>query len=74
MLNFDFNNELLKVAPIGAAAGDIVARSFWGLSLNEWFYVAAIAYTVVQIGAKVIDKIIDYKKATGGFPNVTTNQ
>ncbi|MCZ0814421.1 type II holin, partial [Klebsiella pneumoniae] len=42
------------------------ARLFWGLSLNEWFYVAAIAYTVVQIGAKVVDKIIDWKKANRG--------
>ncbi|AWD92523.1 holin [Pectobacterium phage Jarilo] len=64
MLEFDFNNEILKAAPIGATAGaDVAARLFWGLSLNEWFYVAAIAYTVVQIGAKVVDKIIDWKKA-----------
>ncbi|WP_442960600.1 hypothetical protein [Pseudoalteromonas sp. SWN29] len=35
---------------------------FFGLSLNEWFYVAAIAYTVAQIGAKVVDVIIKWKK------------
>lgn len=64
MLSLDFNNELVKAAPIaGGVAADGVARLFWGLSLNEWFYVAAIAYTVVQIGAKVVDKIIDWKKA-----------
>lgn len=64
MLTFDFNNEVLKAAPIAGVAGaDGVARLFWGLSLNEWFYVAAIAYTVVQIGAKVVDKVIDWKKA-----------
>lgn len=64
MLSFDFNNEILKAAPIaGTAAADGVHRLIWGLSLNEWFYVAAIAYTVVQIGAKVVDKIIDWKKA-----------
>ena len=64
MLSFDFNNEVVKAAPIAGVAGaDGVARQFWGLSLNEWFYVAAIAYTVVQIGAKVVDKIIDWKKA-----------
>ena len=64
MLSLDFNNELVKAAPIASVAGaDGVARLFWGLSLNEWFYVAAIAYTVVQIGAKVVDKIIDWKKA-----------
>ncbi|MFK9897392.1 hypothetical protein ACJEQF_25165, partial [Klebsiella pneumoniae] len=64
MLSLDFNNEVIKAAPIAGVAGaDGVARLFWGLSLNEWFYVAAIAYTVVQIGAKVVDKIIDWKKA-----------
>lgn len=64
MLTLDFNNEVIKAAPIAGVAGaDGVARLFWGLSLNEWFYIAAIAYTVVQIGAKVVDKIIDWKKA-----------
>ena len=56
MLSFDFNNEVVKAAPIvGTGVADGAARLFWGLSLNEWFYVAAIAYTVVQIGAKVVD-------------------
>lgn len=63
MLSLDFNNEVIKAAPIAGVAGaDGVARLFWGLSLNEWFYVAAIAYTVVQIGAKVVDKILDWKR------------
>lgn len=67
MLSLDFNNEVIKASPIAGVAGaDGVARLFWGLSLNEWFYVAAIAYTVVQIGAKVVDKIIDWKKANRG--------
>lgn len=65
MLSLDFNNEVVKAAPIvGTGVADGAARLFWGLSLNEWFYVAAIAYTVVQIGAKVVDKMIDWKKAS----------
>jgi len=65
VISFDFNNEVLKAAPIAGVAGaDGVARLFWGLSLNEWFYVAAIAYTVAQIGAKVVDVIIKWKKET----------
>ena len=65
MISFDFNNEVLKAAPIAGVAGaDGVARLFWGLSLNEWFYVAAIAYTVAQIGAKVVDVFIKWKKET----------
>lgn len=64
MLSLDFNNEIVKAAPIaGTAVTDVATRYFFGLSLNEWFYVAAIAYTVVQIGAKVVDKVIDWKKA-----------
>lgn len=63
MLSLDFNNEIIKAAPIaGTVAADGAARLFWGLSLNEWFYVAAIAYTVAQIGAKVVDVIIKWKR------------
>jgi hypothetical protein len=61
MLELDFNNEIVKAAPIAGAAGaDAVGRIFLGLSLNEWFYVAAILYTLVQIVAKGVDV---YKKA-----------
>ena len=63
MLSLDFNNEIVKAAPIAGVAGaDGVARMFYGMTLNEWFYVAAIAYTVVQIGAKVVDVIIKWRK------------
>ena len=63
MLSLDFNNEVVKAAPIvGTGVADGAARLFFGLSLNEWFYVAAIAYTVAQIGAKVVDVIIKWKK------------
>lgn len=41
-------SEAAKVLPIvGAASVDVVSR-FWGLTLSEWFYIAAIFYTVVQ--------------------------
>ena len=63
MIQLDFNNEIVKAAPIAGAVGvDGVARMFYGMTLNEWFYVAAIAYTVVQIGAKVVDVIIKWRK------------
>ena len=63
MLHLDFNNEVIKAAPIAGFAGsDMISRMFFGLTLNEWFYVAAIMYTLVQIGAKVVDIIIKYKK------------
>lgn len=41
-------SEAAKVVPIvGAASIDVVSR-FWGLTLSEWFYIAAIIYTIVQ--------------------------
>lgn len=63
MIELDLKNEVLKASPIvGTAAADGASRFFFGLTLNEWFYVAAIAYTVVQIGSKVVDVIIKWKK------------
>lgn len=67
MLSFDFNNEVVKASPIaGTILADGATRIFWGLSLNEWFYIAAILYTVVQIGAKVLDKLMDWQKHKRG--------
>lgn len=58
MIEFDFKNEILKASPIvGTAAADGASRFFFGLTLNEWFYVAAIAYTVVQIGVLIYKTI-----------------
>lgn len=67
MLNLDFNNEVVKMAPVaGVVASDATARLVWGLTLNEWVYVATIAYIVVQIGSKaattIVELIIKYKK------------
>lgn len=54
MLSIDFNNEIIKAAPIaGTAVADGASRLILGLSLNEWFYVAAILYTFVQVGALI---------------------
>ena len=70
MLTLDFNNQTLTAAAIPTVAGaDVALRTFWGLSMNEWFYVAAITYTVVQIGSKVFDKWLEYKKMELGGRN-----
>lgn len=54
MISIDFNNEVIKAAPIaGTAAVDGTIRLFFGLSLNEWFYVAAIIYTLAQTFALI---------------------
>lgn len=62
-IQLDFNNEVIKSAPIiGTAGVDGVVRLFWGLDLNEWFYVLAILYTAVQIVAKLVDTWLRFKK------------
>jgi len=61
MLKIDFNNGIVQAAPIAGTAGaDVVSRVFWGMSLHEWFYVAAIAYTLVQSWALI------YRTVKGG--------
>ena len=67
MMSLDFNNGTIAIP--AAAAGDVALRTFWGLSLNEWFYVAAIVYTLVQIGSKMFDKWLEYKKMELGGSN-----
>lgn len=49
MIQIDFNNGVVQVAPVaGTAAADAASRFFWGLTLNEWFYVTAILYSLVM--------------------------
>lgn len=59
-MEIDFSNNVIRAAPIaGAGVVDGVSNLIFGYSLNEWFYIVAIAYTLVQI----IDKACDvYKK------------
>lgn len=54
-LEINFGEVAIKSAPVvGTAAADQVARVFFGLSLHEWFYVAAIGYTLVQSAAVIV--------------------
>lgn len=40
--------EILKAAPVVAAASVDVVSRFWGLTPSEWFYIAATIYAVAQ--------------------------
>lgn len=61
MLKIDFNNGVVQAAPIAGTAGaDMVSRMFWGMSLHEWFYVATIAYIIIQSWALI------YRTIKGG--------
>lgn len=49
MISIDFNNGVVQAAPVvGAAATDAVGRLILGLSLNEWFYISAILYSLAM--------------------------
>lgn len=49
MISIDFNNGIVQAAPVaGAAATDAVSRLILGLSLNEWFYLSAILYSIAM--------------------------
>lgn len=62
MIQLDFQKEVISATPIvGTAAADVASRYFFGLSLHEWFYVAAICYTVAQTFV-VIYKAVNTKK------------
>lgn len=41
-------SEVLKVAPVVAAAGVDMASRLWGLTPSEWFYIAATIYAIAQ--------------------------
>lgn len=54
MIQIDFNNGVIQATPVaGAAAADAASRLIWGLTLNEWFYVTAILYSLVMTGLAI---------------------
>ncbi len=59
-LEVQFGDAVIRSVPVVTAAGLDVVTSFLGLTLNDWFYVAAITYTVIQ-GWAVIYKTIKNK-------------
>ncbi|MBA1211525.1 type II holin [Pseudomonas oryzihabitans] len=62
MIQIDFNNGVVQATPVaGAAAADAASRLLWGLTLNEWFYVSAILYTVVMTGLAIFKAVKETK-------------
>lgn len=60
-MEIDFANEVIKASPVaGTVAADVTGRLLFGLSLNDWFYVVVIIYTLIQCWALV------YKTLKGG--------
>ncbi|MGL5707785.1 MAG: hypothetical protein ACRCYZ_06465 [Alphaproteobacteria bacterium] len=59
-LDVTIGDAVIRSAPIVGAAGAEAVSRYLGLTLHEWFYVATIAYTFVQVWAVI------YKTLKGG--------
>ncbi|WP_442108509.1 hypothetical protein [Pseudomonas sp. NUPR-001] len=53
MFKLDFTNGTLQWTPQAIAGVDVSVRLFFGLTLNEWFYVTVIMATFVQMWAVI---------------------
>nr|DAF68322.1 MAG TPA: type II holin [Caudoviricetes sp.] len=47
-LEIDFTQGVVRATPVVAAAGADVASRFAGLTMSDWFYAAAIIYSLTQ--------------------------
>ena len=56
-LEVQVGDALIRSAPIVGAAGAEVVSRYFGLTLHEWFYVATIAYTAVQVWAVIYNTL-----------------
>lgn len=56
-LEINIGDTIIRSAPVVGAAGTEVAARYFGFTLHEWFYVASIAYIIVQ-GWAVIYKTL----------------
>ncbi|MDD1013843.1 phage holin family protein [Pseudomonas rubra] len=61
-VEMDFQNGVIKYAPVAVGAGADVASRFAGLSLSDWFYVALITYTVAQTVVLVFRTIMEERR------------
>lgn len=48
MIEMNFNEGVIRATPVVAAAGADVASRFAGLTMSDWFYAAAIIYSLTQ--------------------------
>jgi hypothetical protein len=63
LISIDFNNGVVQATPVvGAAATDAVSRLIFGLTLNEWFYVSAILYSLAMTGLAIYKAIKETPK------------
>ena len=61
MVNIDVQNGIATYAPPALAAGEVAARVA-GLTINEWFYIAAIVSMAVSTGVSAYVSIRKSKR------------
>lgn len=62
MLQIDFNNGVVQATPVaGVAVADAASHLIFGLTLNEWFYVSAIIYSLVMTGIQIYKAVKETK-------------
>ena len=61
-LEVNIGDAVIRSAPIVGAAGTELAARHFGLTLHEWFYIASIAYVIVQGWAVIYKTLKNYKE------------
>lgn len=61
-LEVNIGDAVIRSAPVLGAAGTEIAARYFGLTLHEWFYVATIAYTLIQGWSVVYKTLKNYKE------------
>lgn len=56
MIEIGSGDALIKFAPPATVAGADAVGSLFGLTLNEWFYVAMIVYMIIMAVNDFLDK------------------
>lgn len=56
-LEVQFGDTVIRSAPVVGAAGVDVMTRIFGLTLSDWFYLAAIGYTAIQAWAVLYNNL-----------------
>lgn len=64
-LEVQFGDTVIRSVPVATAIGADAVTRFLGLTLSDWFYVAAIGYTVIQTWS-VLYKTLKRKEGEEG--------
>lgn len=71
MFNIDVPNGIVAVTPPAVVAGEVAAR-INGLTINEWFYITAIACMLISTVASNVIAVLKMKKGAKTNDSETT--